>query len=65
MSKLHKSKQLLKEEVLKRLHKYIEYMLLETNLYDDLEDSGDPLSLIYQDVRDCTPTERKQWLEEF
>ena len=51
----------LREEVVKRLEKYIENM--DTINLSDLEDGGDPLSLIYQDVRDSTPEERSEWLK--
>lgn len=49
----------IKKEVIKRLQKYIMY--IEKADVTDLQDGGDPLSLIYQDVRDSTPEERKEW----
>jgi hypothetical protein len=51
----------LREEVTKRLEKYIKDM--ETINLGDLEDGGDPLSLIYQDVKNSTPQEREAWFE--
>jgi len=51
----------LREEVTKRLVKYIEDM--DTINLGDLEDGGDPLSLIYQAVRDATPEERLEWFK--
>ena len=51
----------IKEEVVERLQKYIAY--IENGDVSDLQEGGDPLSQIYQDVRDSTPAERKEWFK--
>lgn len=49
----------IKEDVVARLQKYIEH--IERGDVSELQDGDDPLSQIYQDVRDSTPAERKEW----
>jgi len=51
----------IKEEVVERLQKYIAY--IEMGDVSDLQEGLDPLSQIYQDVRDSTPDERKEWFK--
>ena len=51
----------LREEVAKRLQKYLAD--IETIDLGDLQDGGDPLSLIFQDVWAATPEERLEWLK--
>lgn len=49
----------IREEVIARLEKYIDY--IERGDVSCLQVGSDPLSRIYQDVRDSSPAKRKKW----